>query len=259
MPFNLLADYMKANIGPNDEEVSLERAKLFFNNLQSDGMAAFAKANPEALWEGTIGPSDAFYLPAGYLFAERVLPGSDCYGFRVGVVFADSPTLKLSASLHEMLTLAGKDADAYSQLSALVEPNVGRDPWDMIDKHAVKRGSMQERREGEEEAEEEKEKGTDSDRKLNPEATQEQLEAAAAAARQTLGATNPETPLAPVAAEATGAEVAAEAPGAEIEKTSPGAKASAAGAADSAGAASLAVGDVPKTPLPPSAPPPKHL
>eukprot|EP00969_Alexandrium_andersonii_P136744 6050379-Alexandrium_andersonii.AAC.2 len=76
---------MKENIGPKDKDVSFEQAKIFFKNLQSDGMAAFIKANPEALWEGTIGPNDAFYLPAGYLFAERVLPGTDCYGFRVGL------------------------------------------------------------------------------------------------------------------------------------------------------------------------------
>jgi len=86
-----------------------------------DVLRMVALPDGATLWAGTVGPHELFYLPAGWLFAESVLPKCDHMGILCrGIVAKDDACLDHVHEAGKLFSLAKKtDADLDSVLLAL--------------------------------------------------------------------------------------------------------------------------------------------
>ena len=68
-----------------DAQIPSQKAYNWFSTLTPSKAEAAVKDNV-TLWHGSVGPSDAIYIPANHLLGERVNPGQDVIGFRMSVL-----------------------------------------------------------------------------------------------------------------------------------------------------------------------------
>lgn len=72
------------------------------------------------LWAGTVGPNEMFYLPAGWMFAESVLPKADCMGILCrGVVNEGSAYNQLQAVRKLLSSVKKNDAELEAVVAAV--------------------------------------------------------------------------------------------------------------------------------------------
>jgi len=72
------------------------------------------------LWAGTVGPNELFYLPAGWMFAESVLPKADCMGILCrGVINEGSAYNQLQAIRKLLSSVKKNDAELDAVVAAL--------------------------------------------------------------------------------------------------------------------------------------------
>ena len=68
--------------------IGLSAIRSSFTQMTATEFAEFGKAASQGVWYGTVGANDCLVLPAGWLWAERVLQ-ADLVGFRLRFLYHD--------------------------------------------------------------------------------------------------------------------------------------------------------------------------
>ena len=110
-----------------------QRAKNLMTFWTQEGVTKYlADGNP--LFHGTIGPTDALYLPGGFFFAERLNGPSDAFGFKAPVVAGDGASkmyfdahFKAFQAAGKMRTDIGRTIKGFLTVHAIALANGGGD------------------------------------------------------------------------------------------------------------------------------------
>ena len=78
-PYHALAAFVQAKTG---KPVTTQDAIQFLYAAEVPMWKQFAEASTDSIFYGTIGPKDTLYLPAGWIFYERVKAASPTFGVR---------------------------------------------------------------------------------------------------------------------------------------------------------------------------------
>ncbi len=76
------------------------RCRTFLRSLRLEGLNDYKAAGCE-IQACTIGPGDALYVPAGWMFHELVGMGLDVFGIKVPVVVDDAATIEFFRKVAE--------------------------------------------------------------------------------------------------------------------------------------------------------------
>eukprot|EP00959_Pyramimonas_sp_CCMP1952_P429618 8997427-Pyramimonas_sp.AAC.1 len=98
-----LYEYMTKLSTPDSKGICMKQAKSFFISMSKEQLTDYHNNAQYPIWQVTMAPHEALYMPPGSYFIERIVGHPNYVGFRVGVLDGDLQTVSNLSKIHENL------------------------------------------------------------------------------------------------------------------------------------------------------------